>query len=437
MVAWSGAKNSDWASGIHWLRIKRCFSFKENWHSLFERPSSHHAALDGLRALAVLYLLCYHAFHLVFLFSQPDTQLLFLQNLSIWVQPLVLGDRSVDAFFVLSGFLVADMLFRERQLAGRIKVGRFLWRRFLRLSPLYYCLIAVFVVFAAPWVEKRFYLANALYLNNLLPLDHQYIPFTWSLAIEEQFYLFLAVFLAVVFFRVRWRLLALIGLVLASAMVRWLALLEHPQWLVSPELLLVSDSPVRRAFAQSVYTHSLMRVGPLFVGLLLAYLYRYHQQALSVFATTWKGVLPVAIFVAAMVLLNFTPVFGQQWSAQAIAAGLALHRHLFAFAIGCLMLIVLFPTPWFGRLQSVLANKAWIPVARLSFALYLGHLPAMFGLYPVLLKYGILSGDLTLKTVFGLLALALPVCVIGAVIVYCLIEKPFLRLRDVNSLPKR
>lgn len=144
--------------------------------------------LDGIRGIAVLLVLMDHA-------GGTYSSLPFQ-----WA--LEKGWMGVDLFFVLSGFLITGILFDAKSSDGYFK--NFYARRCLRIWPLYYALLffmfvlvpllrpqEAHVVFAArssPWWAYPFYLQNFLVP---VPTDATgLLGVTWSLAIEEQFYLF-------------------------------------------------------------------------------------------------------------------------------------------------------------------------------------------------------------------------------------------------------
>ena len=139
------------------------------------------AGLDGLRALSVL---CVVYGHLLWVPSFPFKGLVRVLN------PAGLG---VNVFFVISGFLITTILLKEKDATGRVSLRRFYLRRSLRIFPAYYVfLICVFALAFAGVIalERSDYLYTLSYTFNLK--GHQatwWVGHTWSLAVEEQFYL--------------------------------------------------------------------------------------------------------------------------------------------------------------------------------------------------------------------------------------------------------
>jgi len=148
----------------------------------------HIPTLDGLRGIAVLLVLWWHLPEQ--LFGPLNAALRFA------LQPGYLG---VDIFFVLSGFLITRILLDEKEL--RIPVTGFLLRRIARIFPAYYLLLLI-IGFTEP--DVRGYWWSFAYLSNFyFSFDQEFSPLrhTWSLAIEEHFYLiwpWVVVFLPVI-----------------------------------------------------------------------------------------------------------------------------------------------------------------------------------------------------------------------------------------------
>lgn len=144
-------------------------------------------ALDGLRGIAVLVVIIsrFQAYPL-----NADG---WLEKL--WVGLVSLGYLGVDLFFVLSGFLITGILLKHRTSEHRFSA--FYMRRALRILPLYYGLCAL-VLIALPLIgrgpeDSGQPVFNLLFLQNFKGLvdasEHLFLGPTWSLAIEEQFYL--------------------------------------------------------------------------------------------------------------------------------------------------------------------------------------------------------------------------------------------------------
>jgi peptidoglycan/LPS O-acetylase OafA/YrhL len=146
-------------------------------------------ALDVLRGVAVLLVIGRHAL-LPLDGASPALQWV----MSVWQRG---GWAGVDLFFVLSGFLVSGLLFREWQRTGSLRVGRFLLRRAMKIYPAFYVLLFFTVVqtgLRRGWHEiaPSHLLAEALFVQNYWQGLFQQ---TWSLAVEEHFYLLCAALL--------------------------------------------------------------------------------------------------------------------------------------------------------------------------------------------------------------------------------------------------
>jgi len=141
------------------------------------RPGGYNPALDGLRAVAVLCVLGYH------------------------MAALGGGYLGVDAFLVLSGFLITGLLLAERDRTGGISLKAFYVRRAFRLMPAYYAFVgigAVLVVLLKTHADQIDFLDNAvtslLYVNDYFRVFRPdsggaWFGHVWSLSLEEQFYL--------------------------------------------------------------------------------------------------------------------------------------------------------------------------------------------------------------------------------------------------------
>ena len=135
-------------------------------------------SMDSLRSVAILLVILAHT---VLSYGAPEH-----------LAPLQLGGTGVDLFFVLSGWLLGGLLFREAAKNGRIDIKRFWMRRWMRTLPAYYAVLFVSIGqryltrenVAFPWEFLVFF------QNYDAPI--KFFSVSWSLCVEEQFYLLIA-----------------------------------------------------------------------------------------------------------------------------------------------------------------------------------------------------------------------------------------------------
>jgi peptidoglycan/LPS O-acetylase OafA/YrhL len=142
--------------------------------------------LDFLRGIAVIVVLLYHGFYWIIVNYYNLSafnglgKLIILSTSGGWL--------GVHLFFVLSGFLITGILLDSKERPDYFK--RFYSRRALRILPAYLALLFILLIFGV--IQWPFLLISAFFLSNfavIFSLSVQYAPL-WTLAIEEQFYLF-------------------------------------------------------------------------------------------------------------------------------------------------------------------------------------------------------------------------------------------------------
>jgi peptidoglycan/LPS O-acetylase OafA/YrhL len=135
--------------------------------------------LDALRTLAVFLVLSFHFSYLT-------------KTMPIWLN---IGWSGVDLFFVLSGFLISGILFREYKLTGKIRVWRFLGKRSAKIYPAYYILIFVSIAISlhqtVPYKWSAIW-PSLVFIQNYKFADGVVWYHLWSMAVEEHFYLLMA-----------------------------------------------------------------------------------------------------------------------------------------------------------------------------------------------------------------------------------------------------
>lgn len=184
---------------------------------------SYLPALDGLRALAVLAVLAYHA------------DLLWLPG----------GFLGVEIFFVVSGYLITSLLLAEYRADNRINLKNFWQRRARRLLPALFALLGVTLVYAVLFLPgevaslREDVAAAFAYVTNWYLIFAQQSYFEqvgrpsllrhlWSLAVEEQFYLIFPLLFAFVLTRLKTRGALLFLMLGATLSALWMGILFQP-----------------------------------------------------------------------------------------------------------------------------------------------------------------------------------------------------------------
>ncbi len=345
------------------------------------------APLDGLRALAVIAVMCFHA------------------GVS-WMPGGFLG---VDLFFVLSGFLISGLLVSEWQRRSAISLRRFYARRALRLLPAVVLLCAVLLIVGPvlSGVDARnelwkgiagtvFYFANWQQAFSLIA-PFQLTDHTWSLAIEEQFYLFWPplLFLTLSWARRRGRDAVSAAIVVALVLAVASALLRIALW----------DGPSYASWSRLYYGTD-TRIDSLLIGGALGIAFATGRMA---WARRW---MPAAApFALLGVLLTFR--FAHRDSPVIYLGGLTVLAVAVAILIGG---VALAPT---GTLGRAFAWAPFVAIGRISYGIYLWHWPIFRWLHPEAL--GLSWGPTQLVRVGVTLAIA--------TLSYFVVERPLLRLR--------
>jgi peptidoglycan/LPS O-acetylase OafA/YrhL len=206
-----------------------------------------------------------------------------------------LGWTGVDLFFVLSGFLVGGLLFNELKQSGKLDVKRFILRRGFKIWPCYYIfLILMAGVLLVQHTEfgyvLRSLLPNLLHIQNYadiskgpdgvdLSLSHVTLAHTWSLAVEEHFYLLLPLLLLVMHKRLSLFPIIVVGVCVLCFAIR----LTH----------------LGQAFSNNRNlwpTH--LRIDTLFVGVLLAWMFHTRPDLWQ----RWTS-RPLLLLVTGLVLI--------------------------------------------------------------------------------------------------------------------------------------
>jgi peptidoglycan/LPS O-acetylase OafA/YrhL len=354
---------------------------------MFRSGRAHLDSLDGVRGVAVLTVMLYHA----------------------RIASFRGGFLGVDIFFVLSGFLITGLLLRECEQTGSVDLKRFYLRRALRLLP---ALLALLVLALAlprvftPRLEDgqspRLWLAalaSVSYASNWVRAfdltDMSFLQHTWSLGIEEQFYTLWPLGLLILL-KARNRRFTCIAVVCAGIIGS--AALRAARWQGRASLL------------RDYYSLE-TRLDSLLVGCLLALLLSWGLIPRTGRWIATIRVAAIASVVALALMIN-----------RAEYAGAATYHWLLFVAALCVGIVLLHLVHSPSRMvETVLTVPGLVWLGRISYGVYLWHSP---------IQTGVLGEARMLRLGFtGPLRIAIPfvVTIAVAAVSFYLLERPILR----------
>jgi peptidoglycan/LPS O-acetylase OafA/YrhL len=304
------------------------------------------------------------------------------------------GRYGVDLFFLLSAYLITELLLREREQFGTLDLRSFYARRILRIWPLYFLGISIGVALTFVDPSEKFPLsyaaAFALLFGNWMISLRGSVPSAvfalWSVSFEEQFYLLWPAFLS----RARGKafLRACAGLLVVASVSRWL--LFHRAQTMHSEM--------------TIFTNSFTRLDPLALGIAAAVLLRGKRLQLRV---------PIRIL---MLVAGYS-----LWMIAAHYCGLSLSYVLLGYpavAVGALLIFL-------AALGSAVAPRWLRYLGKISYGLYVFHGIALY------LAVHILGGYAhSLRQFIGYWCLSLTLTIAISAVSYRFFESPFLRLKE-------
>lgn len=260
-------------------------------------------SLDFLRFIAVLLVVARHS-HPRIVDFEPESIAGFMK----WG-----GWTGVDMFFVLSGFLVSGLLFSEYKKSGELNAASFLVRRGFKIYPAFYVFLLLTLIYEAAsglYVSPSNYLVEALFLRNYF---NGLWGHTWSLDVEEHFYLFLPLVVFLLHkFRKSFKLLPAIFVVIAIACL----ILR----------LMADTSDVRPPISRYEYFQTHLRIDSLMFGVLISYYYHFFPDRLAIFKRgRWLWLIVSCILLIPSFIPEAAPLLqSARYTANYIAFGIIL-----------------------------------------------------------------------------------------------------------------
>jgi len=285
--------------------------------------------MDGMRAIAIILVMLFHA-------RFPG---------------MTGGFIGVQMFFVLSGFLITQLLLIEVMKTGQISIANFYWRRLMRLGPALMLMLVAYV-FLAPllWPTAHNHLQQAI-VSALYVSDYgvafwgvpDVLSHTWSLSVEQHFYLLWPLLLGVALRKLKSRelLITLAGAYVLASLWRWASLKYGHSW-------------------NHTYYRFDTNLSGLILGTLLSVAMNDSRLAEVIRKVPrWLALFPLTIifFLKLSWGNEFLLVYGTLTAELATA------------------IVLIFVVPHRGLSYRMLSTSVLVWIGRLSYSLYLWHYP--------------------------------------------------------------
>jgi peptidoglycan/LPS O-acetylase OafA/YrhL len=358
--------------------------------------------LDIIRFFAAIGVVLAHGFEawkdyfVRFRFSEEKTNEIFSGSFEYFDRFFLNLGIGVELFFFISGFLITYILLIEKERFGRISIWRFIVRRSLRIWPLYFLLLAFGPVFTnwmhygnPDYLSLLFFYANFEVISSL---SWQY-PFShyWSIALEEQFYIFWPPILA---FVKKIKLpYVLLGLILLSVFSRIYYFME------------------REEIYLNLYLNTLCRMDTLLIGGLIAY---YYQKKPFQFAIP----KPLNILLVIGLLGSFFLFPYNEW----LTLSSAIFKKYIYLAVFAVILLDYLFNPRYAKTSTLKGGLQYL--GKISYGIYMYHNILVI----IVIKEILLNNTIYNPFLYALIYIG--AVLVAAIISFELYEKWFLRLKN-------
>ncbi|KAK7866350.1 hypothetical protein R5R35_003277 [Gryllus longicercus] len=369
------------------------FSIYSNWSKLIAvtNGANQLTCLNGIRTISMCWVIIAHVYGMLALMPTVNI-LLFAKDFIESFKRLVItnGSLSVDSFFVMSGLLLSFLFLKEVERTNRFDVVKFYVHRYVRLTPAVAILVLMSVTLlgyagTGPLWDSQYdplrraceknWWTNFLYINNYVHSDEMCLGHTWYLAVDMQLY-----WLSPLVLLPLWKLPKRIALL-------WVSFLMLIGWAISFTVVylkelspsFVAGGDLQRTDTMKYYywtTHT--RYVPWLMGVVLGYILQEARKKKPEFPKWTIALAWVMSTALMMTALNAAYPFQQMtWVYSRVEAAfwLSLFRAMWSLGLG--WIIFACDQGHAGIVNKILSWNFFQPLARLSYGLYLMHIPIL------------------------------------------------------------
>ncbi|KAK3706696.1 hypothetical protein RRG08_019691 [Elysia crispata] len=411
-------------------RLVRTFAAFSAWTNMekllnTKQPAGALSCVNGIRVMSINWVVLGHTL-LILTYMGDNIGAYSQKALKRWsFQAIINATYSVDTFFVLSGLLVTYLTLCElRKNAGKLNWVMFYVHRYLRLTPIYMICLGIWVSLMPYLVDgplfpqragyekdhcKNTWWGNLLYIQNLVKFKPTYcFGWAWYLAVDMQFYVISPLIIIPLYRRPRLGYVIIFLFVLMTIITPFV--LSETRYYSAAGAKIKNHPKPRGDENYDLYISPYCRMGPYLAGMLCGYaLYRINGQRVRIHWALVVAGWGASAATALAVLYGLKDYFGgKEINLHVAATYNALSRT--AWGVSIAWVIFSCVTGHGGVVNKFLSWSLWIPLSRLTYAVYLIHIIVLV-LWGAMARSPFYIDDMTiillyLATLMGTYALA-------------------------------
>ncbi|GAB6033680.1 hypothetical protein CHUAL_013737 [Chamberlinius hualienensis] len=370
------------------------FSAAKNCEKVFNlsKTNDGFAAIHGLRAISISWIVLGHALLVLYSFIPFRNMLIIMDIVQLYrIQPLLSVEFAVDTFFCITGFLGAYGLLEHFSNNRKFNYPVYVLHRIFRLSPAYYVFLAFMCgpyaymgqspVFVALREDQRVcrerWWQNVFYINIYFDQKEKCLPQAWYLCLDIVYYIVLYPLIVYPLHKkptlgkINFLIIFITSMIIPAALIYQYDLGAYPSNNVTQEQ--------RDNYMNMVYNKPWGRMTTVLIGMAFGYLMHIKGRGVKI------NLLLVWILWLISAAIDLALVYGMQpyMAGKVMEDNMqvvfgSLSRPAWGFTIG--WIIFSCATGYGGLINKILSWKAFIPISRLAYTIYIVHF-TIIGIY--------------------------------------------------------